>query len=301
MKLLFGLPLIAGVCITSLDILIVLFLNGKQFRVLETFVAILILVIAVCFGVQMILAKPPFIDVIAGFVPNEELVTNKEELFVAVGIIGATVMPHNLFLHSSIVLTRNIDRSQEKNIAEAIKYSTWDSTISLFCAFFVNAAILIVSAATFHKQGYTEVATLQDAYKLLDPLLHSSMASILFGIALFASGQNSTLTGTLTGQIVMEGFMTWKIPPTTRRIVTRVIAIVPAIICTAVGGEKSSNYLLILSQVILSFALPFAVIPLVHVTSSPARMGKFVNGFWTKVIAIILTAIISVLNIFLLL
>lgn len=235
-----------------------------------------------------------------GLIPNEQLIRNKDQLFIAVGIIGATVMPHNLFLHSSIVLTRNIDRNYEQNIVEAITYSTWDSTISLFCAFFVNAAILIVSAATFHQQGYTEVATLQDAYKLLDPLLHSSMASILFGIALLASGQNSTLTGTLTGQIVMEGFMTWKIPSTTRRFVTRIIAIIPAVICTAIGGDQSSNYLLILSQVILSFTLPFAIIPLVHITSSSARMGKFVNGFWTQVIAIVITSFIMILNIFLL-
>ncbi len=268
---------------------------------LESIVALLILVIAASFLAQLILSKPAFVPMMSGFVPGVEVFQNKDMLFVAIGIIGATVMPHNLFLHSSIVLTRQIDRSGggspeqgELEVAKAIKYCTWDSTFSLSFAFFVNAAILIVSAATFHADGYEDVATLEDAYQLLNPLLHSSAASILFGIALLASGQNSTLTGTLTGQIVMEGFMTWKISPHFRRIATRLLAIVPAVLATALGGDSSANFLLILSQVILSFSLPFAVIPLVHLTSTAKVMGKKVVN---SVASVLVASIIAGINI----
>eukprot|EP01039_Chlorochromonas_danica_P006300 gene6300-6947_t len=299
-KLLFNLPLIAGVCITACDVLLVLFLNGKRFRLIESFVALLVLVIAVSFLAQLILSRPNALELFSGFVPTAELFSNKKMLLVGIGIIGATVMPHNLFLHSSIVLTRQIDRNNEEAVKEAVKYNTIDSNISLTCAFFVNASILIVSAATFHKQGYTDIATLEDAHSLLDPLLHSKAASILFGVALLASGQNSTLTGTLTGQIVMEGFMTWKMSPTLRRMATRLLAIVPAVLAVAIGGDKSANELLILSQVLLSFALPFAVVPLVHLTSCSSVMGVYANSLWLKVIVCIIAAIIIVLNVILL-
>jgi manganese transport protein len=299
LKLLFGIPLIAGVCITAVDVLIVLFMNGRNFRFLEVLVGALIVVIIFSFTTQLVLSRPQAIPLLTGFLPSPELLTNKEMLFIGVGIIGATVMPHNLFLHSSIILTRNIARD-EASIKQAIHFGTIDSTVSLVIALFVNACILMVAAATFHRHGYEEVATLEDAHRLLDPILKSGMASVLFAIALLASGQNSTLTGTLTGQIVMEGFMTWKIPPAVRRLGTRLLAIVPSVICVAVGGDSSANYLLILSQVVLSFALPFAIIPLVHISSSKSRMGVFVNSWWVKVLAVAVSSIIVALNIVLL-
>jgi len=295
LKLLFGLPLIAGVCITAADVLLLLFMNGRSFRYLEILVAVLILVITVSFTTQLALSNPHAGPLLMGFLPSAELVTNKQMLFIGVGIIGATVMPHNLFLHSSIVLTRNVARD-EPSIKEAIHFGTIDSTFSLTLALFVNASILMVSAATFHKHGYNDVTTLEDAYKLLDPILKSGVASVLFAVALLASGQNSTLTGTLTGQIVMEGFMTWKLSPTLRRVVTRLLAIVPSVICVAIGGDNSANYLLILSQVVLSFALPFAIIPLVHISSSSKYMGPFVNSMMTFALAVVVSAIILVLN-----
>lgn len=299
LNLLFGLPLIAGVCITSVDVFVVLLLQGHRFRVVEAMVGALILIITACFAVQLGLSHPNPGDVMLGFLPSNELVSNKGMLYIATGILGATVMPHNLFLHSSIVLTRNMERTEE-SIRQSIKFATLDSTVSLFFALFVNAAILIVAAATFHKNGYNNVATLQDAYQLLNPILGSKVAAALFGVALLASGQNSTLTGTLTGQIVMEGFMTWKISPTIRRIVTRLLAIVPAIIATAVYGAAGTNNLLILSQVILSFALPFAIFPLVHITSDPRRMGNFVNSRLVTAIAYPVAIFILALNIYLL-
>lgn len=295
LKLLFGLPLIAGVCITAADVLILLFMNGRSFRYLEILVGFLILIITVSFTTQLALSHPSAVPLLTGFLPSTELITNKKMLFIGVGIIGATVMPHNLFLHSSIVLTRNVGRD-EASIKEAIHFGTIDSTFSLTLALFVNASILMVAAATFHKNGYNDVTTLENAYQLLDPILNSGCASVLFAVALLASGQNSTLTGTLTGQIVMEGFMTWKLSPTLRRVVTRLLAIVPSVICVAIGGDSSANYLLILSQVVLSFALPFAVIPLVHISSSKPHMGAFVNSPATIAMAVLLAVIILVLN-----
>ena len=299
LKLLFGLPLVAGVCLTACDVLVLLCLNGSNFTWMERIVSFLIFIIIVCFAIQLGYSHPAAVEVFAGFIPSRELFTNNGMLFVAVGIIGATVMPHNLFLHSSIILTRNVPR-EESAIRDAIRYGGIDSMLSLSIAFFVNAAILMVSAATFYKHGYHDIATLDDCYKLLEPILHSSAAPIVFGIALLASGQNSTLTGTLTGQIIMEGFMNYKISPTLRRLITRLLAILPAVLVTAIGGDGQVNNMLLFSQVILSFALPFAVIPLTHITSSRSRMGKFVNSTSTMMIAVIMSAIIIILNIILL-
>ena len=299
LKLLFGLPLIGGVCITALDVLLILFMNGRNFRLLEVFVGILIMIITISFITQLAMSQPDAVPLLMGFLPSTELLTNKEMLFIGVGIIGATVMPHNLFLHSSIILTRAVARDEE-SVKEAMYFGTIDSTVSLCLALFVNASILMVSAATFYKHGYNDVTTLEDAYQLLSPILNSTAASVLFAVALLASGQNSTLTGTLSGQIVMEGFMTWKLSPTFRRVATRLLAIVPSVICIAIGGDGSANYLLILSQVVLSFALPFAMIPLVHISSSRSRMGVFVNSLPTQVLAVAITVVILALNVVLL-
>mmetsp|Transcript_20099 Transcript_20099/g.28806 ORF Transcript_20099/g.28806 Transcript_20099/m.28806 type:complete len:497 (+) Transcript_20099:852-2342(+) len=297
LNLLFGLPLIAGVCITVVDVLILLCLNGRKFAFIETFVGGLILLITICFAVQLGFSQPQAVPLLMGFLPSKELFTDSGMLFIGVGIIGATVMPHNLFLHSSIILTRQVDRSDPNFMRDAVHFGAVDSTASLTIALFVNCAILMVAAATFHRHGFNDVATLQDAYILLDPILKNRAAPILFGIALLASGQNSTLTGTLAGQIVMEGFLTWKINPATRRMLTRLVAIVPSVIVTAVGGDSSANTLLIWSQVILSFALPFAVVPLVHITSSKCRMGEYTNTLLTKIIAVFIAGLIIFLNI----
>lgn len=300
MKLLFGLPLIAGVCLTACDVIVFLALNGRHFRYLEAGVALLVLLITVAFAVQVGLSRPVAIELLAGFLPSASLATNKKMLFLAVGILGATVMPHNLFLHSSIVLTRTFRRT-ERSVQAAIHYASIDSTLCLCIAFFVNAAILIVSAAAFHRNGYASVGTLEDAYQLLQPLLHSQAAPILFGLALLAAGQNSTLTGTLTGQIVMEGFTSWTIPAWQRRLLTRLLAIVPAVLATAIGGDNAANDLLLLSQVILGYTLPFAVIPLVHVTASVERMGKAcVNSVAVTIVAVGVAALIIAMNIILL-
>ena len=296
LKLLFGLPIIAGVLITAADVLILLAV-GHKMRVIEAIVGTLVLLITVCFAVQVGVSNPLAIPLLSGFIPTDRLFKDSSMLYIAVGIIGATVMPHNLYLHSSIVLTRHTARD-EASITQAIKYCTIDTTLSLCIAWFVNASILIVAATVFHTNGYSEVATLEDAYKLLDPLLGSAVSSKLFGIALLASGQSSTLTGTLTGQIVMEGFMTWKVSPLLRRFVTRIIAIVPAIIATTTGGEHAINDLLILSQILLCFALPFAVFPLCHITSSTPRMGKFVNNLRETILAYSIGFLIVTMNIF---
>ena len=298
LKLLFGLPLIAGVCITALDVLILLFTQSRNFRILEGIVAALVLLIAVAFGVQIGLSKPEIKALFSGFIPSAGIFTNQNELLIAIGIIGATVMPHNLFLHSSLVLTRKIDRDNVESVKEAMTYFVLDGTFCLLCALFVNAAILIVAAATFHVNGFEDIASLEDAHSLLVPLLGSG-ASILFAVALLAAGQNSTLTGTLAGQIVMEGFMKFKIRPVFRRIITRLLAIVPAVIVVAIGGDSSANDLLIISQVVLSVALPFAIFPLVHITSDKNKMGVHANGFYVKVLAYLIGIIIVGLDIFL--
>ncbi|MBL0388633.1 Nramp family divalent metal transporter [Tumebacillus sp. ITR2] len=299
LNLLFGLPLLWGIVLTSVDVLLVLLLQNKGFRYIEAMVIALIVVIGGCFGIELFLSKPDLGGVAAGFLPTAEIVSNPAMLYIAIGILGATVMPHNLYLHSSIVQTRRFEETALGK-KEAIRYSTWDSTIALLFALFINAAILILAASSFHTTGNTDVAEIQDAYRLLSPLLGTTAASILFGVALLASGQNSTLTGTLAGQIVMEGFLNIRIKAWLRRLITRVVAIVPAIIVTALYGEKGTGELLILSQVILSLQLSFAVIPLVKFTSDRKKMGEFVNPLWLKILAWIVAIVIAGLNLYLL-
>ncbi|MDO7907286.1 Nramp family divalent metal transporter [Paenibacillus sp. JX-17] len=299
LKLLFGIPILYGVIITALDVLLVLLLQKKGFRSLEIIVIVLMGTIAACFAIDLFLAKPDMGGIMNGFVPHSEILSNPSMLYIAIGILGATVMPHNLYLHSSIVQTRRFEQTS-KGKREAIKYATWDSTIALTFALFINAAILIVAAAVFHKAGMTDVGEITDAYYLLTPLLGTTAASILFGVALLASGQNSTLTGTLSGQIVMEGFLNIRLPAWLRRLITRLIAIIPAVIVTAIAGEKGVEELLVLSQVILSLQLPFAIIPLILFTGSRKKMGEFVNKPWQNILAWIVTAIIVSLNVYLL-
>ncbi len=276
LKLLFGLPLLAGVLITALDVLIVLALQGRGFRLIEAFVITLIASIAVCFAYEIFFAQPLWREAVSGFLPRLEILRNREMLYIAIGILGATVMPHNLYLHSSIVQTRAFS-TDDRGKKEALRYAIFDSTLALGFALFINAAILVLGAA-FHTRGLHHVAEIADAYKLLTPVLGASLASTLFACALLASGQNSTLTGTLAGQIVMEGFLNLRLKPWLRRLITRVIAIVPAVLVIGFYGEGKVTALLILSQVILSFQLPFAVVPLVRFTSDRAKMGAFANS-----------------------
>jgi manganese transport protein len=300
LNLLFGIPMIWGVCLTALDVLMILFLQQKGFRLIEALVITLIGTIGVCFGLEMLFSKPSLLGIAQGFfVPSMQIVRDPGMLYIAIGILGATVMPHNLYLHSSIVQTRNFARTPQGK-REAIRFSTIDSTFALTLALFVNAAILIVSAATFYRNGYTEVAEIQDAFKLLTPLLGVTGASTLFALALLASGQNSTLTGTLAGQIVMEGFLNIRLKPWLRRLITRAIAIIPAVLVTAFYGESGTAKLLILSQVILSLQLSFAVFPLVMFTSDKLKMGEFVNPKWVKVLSWIVAGFIAALNAWLL-
>jgi manganese transport protein len=276
LNLLFGVPLVWGVCLTALDVLLILLLQHKGFRYLEAFVIALVVTIGVCFAVELIMARPAIGQIMQGLVPRAEIVSNPAMLYIAIGILGATVMPHNLYLHSSIVQTRKV-LPDDASRREAIRFATLDSTVALLFAFFINAAILILAAATFHRSGHPEVADIGDAYRLLTPLLGTTLASTLFAVALLASGQNSTITGTLAGQIVMEGFLDIRLPAWLRRLITRLIAIVPAVIVTALYGEHGAGSLLILSQVILSLQLSFAVVPLVYFTSQRRKMGRFVN------------------------
>ena len=295
LKLLFGLPLLAGVLLTAFDVLIVLALQGRGFRLVEAFVVTLIGTIAACFAYEIFFARPLWLEAVHGFVPHLEIFRNKEMLYIAIGIIGATVMPHNLYLHSSIVQTRAFGQSNPER-REAIKYAIIDSTVALAFALFINAAILVLGAAAFHTRGLHEVADISQAYKLLSPVLGASLGSTLFAFALLASGQNSTLTGTLAGQIVMEGFLQTRLKPWIRRLITRLIAILPALLVIGIAGEGKLTALLILSQVVLSFQLPFAVIPLVRFTSERAEMGEFVNSRLTTVIAWGVTAAILFFN-----
>jgi manganese transport protein len=295
LNLLFGLPLIWGVTLTALDVLIVLYMQHRGFRYVEALVVGLILLIAGAFATEIWLARPDFGAVAAGFVPHPVILRNPEMLYIAIGILGATVMPHNLYLHSSIVQTRRyLDTFESKR--EAIRFATLDSSFALMFALFINAAILVIAAATFHGTPYETVADISDAYKLLSPLLGSTMASTLFALALLCSGQNATLTGTLAGQIVMEGFINLRLRPWLRRLITRLIAIIPAVIVIMIYGEKGSGPLLILSQVILSLQLPFAVFPLVMFTSDRAKMGPFASPGWVKTLAWIVAVIIAALN-----
>jgi manganese transport protein len=295
LNLLFGIPLVVGVLLTAADVLVVLLLQHRGFRYIESLVGGLIFIIGGCFAYELIVAQPAVAAVLGGLLPTPEIVTNPAALYIAIGILGATVMPHNLYLHSSIVQTRDFRRDDEGK-AGAIKFATIDSTVALLFAFFINAAILIMSAAAFYGTEHAGVADIGDAYILLTPVLGASLASTLFAVALLASGQNSTLTGTLAGQIVMEGFLNIRIRPWLRRLLTRLIAIVPAVIVTALYGERGTGQLLILSQVILSLQLSFAVVPLVMFTSDKIKMGRFANPVWLKTLAWAVTAVIVVLN-----
>jgi manganese transport protein len=299
LNLLFGIPLLVGVCVTALDVLLVLLLQNKGFRYIEALVISLIAVIGTCFLWELIASRPDLLGMAKGFVPSPHIITDPGMLYIAMGILGATVMPHNLYLHSSIVQTRRYELNSAGK-REAIKFATIDSTVALMFALFINAAILILAAATFYSRGRTDVAEIQDAYKLLTPLLGVTGASTLFALALLASGQNSTLTGTLAGQIVMEGFLNIRLRPWLRRLLTRALAIIPAIIVTSISGETGAASLLVLSQVILSLQLSFAVIPLVLFTSDKAKMGEFVNGTVIKVLAWLVAIVIGSLNAWLL-
>ncbi len=295
LQLLFGIPLVWGCIITSLDVLLVLFLQNRGFRYVEALVITLILTIGGCFAAELIFAKPSLAGVALGFVPSAALFHDTQMLFVAIGILGATVMPHNLYLHSSIVQTRNFARTPEGK-AEAIKFATIDSTFALMFALFINGGILVLAAAAFHFSGNHEVAEIQDAYKLLSPVLGVGVASTLFAIALLASGQSSTLTGTLAGQIVMEGFLNVRLAPWLRRLITRLIAIIPAVCVIGYFGEGKTNDLIIWSQVILSMQLGFAVVPLLLFTNSRVKMGTFANPPWIKILAGVTAVVIIVLN-----
>jgi manganese transport protein len=299
LNLLFGLPLIWGVLLTSLDVLVVLYLQHHGFRYVEALVVGLILAIAGSFAIELYLAKPAFAPMMAGFIPQAEILRNKEMLYIAIGILGATVMPHNLYLHSSIVQTRKyLDTHESKK--EAIWFATLDSSVALMFALFINAAMLIMAAAAFHGSGHEAVADINDAYQLLSPLLGTKMASILFAVALLCSGQNATLTGTLAGQIVMEGFINLRLRPWLRRLITRLIAIIPAIIVVWLYGERGTGQLIILSQVVLSLQLSFAVFPLVMFTNDPHKMGPFASPWWLKTTAWTVAIVIAVLNAYLL-
>lgn len=292
LNLLFGLPLLTGVLITALDSFILLFLLQVGIRKMEAFIVSLVALIGLCFFAQLWMAKPEVGEVVKGFVPSLQ---GSEALYIAIGIIGATVMPHNLYLHSSLVQTRRISGG-EKALKQAIRFNFLDSAVALNLAFFVNAAILILAATVFHKMGYQEVAEIQDAHRLLEPLLGSSWAPILFGVALLASGQSSTITGTLAGQVVMEGYLHLRIQPWARRLITRLLAIIPAVITLLIYGEHATGNLLVFSQVILSMQLGFAVIPLIHFVSDKKTMGTFTIKLWVKLLAWISAAVIVSLN-----
>jgi manganese transport protein len=296
LQLLFHIPLVWGCVITSLDVLMVLFLQQKGFRYVEALVITLIATIGTCFGAELLFSKPDLTGVMLGFIPGPHIVTNPAMLYVSIGIIGATVMPHNLYLHSSIVQTRKFEQTPQGR-REAIKFATIDSSTALMFALFINAAILILAAAAFHWSGHQDVAEIQDAFKLLTPLLGVGMASILFAVALLASGQNSTLTGTLAGQIVMEGFINIRLRPWLRRLMTRALAIIPAVVVIGIFGEGKTTQLLVGSQVVLSMQLGFAVWPLLRFTDEKAKMGEFVNPTWIRILGWTTAAIIIVLNV----
>lgn len=299
LNLLFGMPLVLGVLLTAADVLIVLFLQTKGFRYVECLVAALIFVIGGCFAYEIVASSPALTGILGGLLPSPQIVTSPGALYIAVGILGATVMPHNLYLHSSIVQTRAFTRD-DAGKAMAIKYATIDSTVALLFAFFINASILILAASTFHGTEHANVADISDAHQLLTPMLGASLASVLFAVALLASGQSSTLTGTMAGQIVMEGFLDLRLRPWVRRLLTRMIAIVPAVIVASIYGERGVGQLLVLSQVILSLQLSFAVVPLVQFTSEKVKMGRFVNSPGLKWAAWAVSSIIISLNVYLL-
>jgi manganese transport protein len=295
LQLLFGIPLVWGVCLTALDVVLILLLQQRGFRKLEAFIIALLIIIAGCFAFELFLSRPELGAVLGGFVPTTEIVMNPAMLYLAIGILGATVMPHNLYLHSAIVQTRAFERT-DAGRREAVRFATLDSTIALMLALFINAAILILAASAFHTQGRTDVAEIQDAYQLLAPTLGVAAASTLFAVALLASGQNSTITATLAGQVVMEGFLDIRLPGWLRRLITRLLAIIPAVVVAVLYGASGTAKLLVLSQVILSMQLPFAVIPLVKFTSDRGRMGAFANSRWLKIAAWTIAAVIVGIN-----
>jgi manganese transport protein len=295
LNLLFGLPLPVGVVLTAFDVLIVLYFQQKGFRIIESIVAGLMTIILLSFLYEMIVSQPSISGMLGGLLPKKEIVTNPGMLYIAIGILGATVMPHNLYLHSSIVQTRAFKRDEEGK-KTAIKFATIDSTVSLALAFFINGSILVLAATAFHANGRFEVADITDAYHLLDPILGVSLAGIFFALALLASGQSSTLTGTLAGQIVMEGFLNIRLKPWLRRLITRGIAIVPALIVSYFYGEKGTADLLVFSQVILSLQLSFAVVPLVLFTSNKGIMGSFANSKMITAVSWVITLTIICLN-----
>ncbi|MBI2835380.1 MAG: Nramp family divalent metal transporter [Acidobacteria bacterium] len=299
LNLLFGLPLLWGVCLTALDVLLVLYMQHRGFRYVEALVVLLIVGIAGCFALELWMAKPRVGAVLGGFLPSPDVATDPNMLYIAIGILGATVMPHNLYLHSSVVQTRKYADTFESR-REAIRFATIDSTVALMSALFINAAILIMAAATFHGSGHERVADISDAYQLLSPLLGTRLASVLFAVALLFSGQNATLTGTLAGQIVMEGFLSIRLRPWLRRLITRLLAIVPAILVIVLYGERGTGPLLILSQVVLSLQLSFAVFPLVMFTGDRRKMGAFVMPMWMKMLAWPVAVFIAGLNAWLL-
>jgi manganese transport protein len=299
LNLLFGIPLAVGVVLTALDVLLILLLQQRGFRLVEALVITLVATIAACFLFELVLSSPDLGAVLRGAVPSAAIVRDPRMLYIAIGILGATVMPHNLYLHSSIVQTRSYEETPAGK-REAIRYATLDSTIALMMALFINGAILVVAASVFHRSGHNEVAEIQDAYRLLTPLLGAGGASTVFALALLASGQNSTLTGTLAGQITMEGFLDIRLRPWLRRLITRLMAITPAIIVVLIYGESGTAKLIILSQVILSMQLSFAVFPLVRFTSDRAKMGEFVNARWLTWLAHAVAVFIAGLNVWLL-
>lgn len=299
LKLLFGLPLLWGVSLTAADVLMLLALQHLGFRYVEALVVSLILVIGGCFAYELVLARPDLPDVISSLVPTTTIVRDGGMLYIAVGILGATVMPHNLYLHSSIVQTRQLVPAVSDR-REAARFATIDSSVALMAALFINGAILVMSAAVFHGTGHQDVADIFDAHRLLAPLLGGELAGVLFAVALLCSGQNATLTGTLAGQIVMEGFLQIRLRPVLRRLLTRLTAVVPAIVAVLIYGERSVGPLLVLSQVVLSLQLPFAVFPLVVFTSDRRRMGDLVNPPWVKALAWAAAILIAVLNLWLL-
>ena len=299
LNLLFGLPMTWGVCLTSADVLLVLWLQQRQFRYVEALVVLLILGIAGSFAVELWFSRPDLAQVVKGLLPSAEIVRNPDMLYIAVGILGATVMPHNLYLHSSIVQTRKY-KDDLVSRREAVRFSVLDSTVALMFALFLNAAILVMAAATFHGTAYESVADIGDAYKLLEPLLKTGLASTLFAVALLFAGQNATLTGTLAGQIVMEGFLNIRLRPWLRRLITRLVAIIPALITVILYGERGTGQLIVLSQVILSLQLPFAVFPLVIFTGDKGKMGELVAPMWMRALAWPVAVVIAALNAWLL-
>lgn len=297
LKLLFNIPILLGVTITTLDVLLLLLLQKRNFRIIENIVIILMATIFIIFAYEIVLSNPTISDLVQGYVPSSDIVTNPSILFVGLGILGATVMPHNLYLHSSIIQTRSYERT-EKGKKEAVKFARIDSIFSLTVAFLINSMILVLGASAFYGNGQV-VSGIEDAYALLTPTIGASIASTLFAVALLASGQNSTITGTLSGQIVMEGFIHLRVKPWVRRIITRLLAVIPVFIVTVIAGENGTANLLILSQVILSMQLPFALVPLVLFTSNKQKMGSFVNSTWVKIVAWTATVVIICLNIYL--